>query len=82
MAIKGHALGGHGRRAAELSFKAAAGTSLVVQRLRVRLPMQGTRVRSLTAEDSTEHNYRSSRALEPVLWNRKTPRSKKHEHHN
>ena len=25
MAIKGHALGGHGRRAAELSFKASCG---------------------------------------------------------
>ena len=31
----------------------ALGTSLVAQRLRIRLPMQGTRVRSLVREDPT-----------------------------
>ena len=46
------------------------GTSLVVQWLRIRLPMQGTRVRALVREDPTchgatkpaSHNYWSPRA--------------------
>ena len=37
------------------------GTSLVVQWLRIRLPMQGTRVRSLVREDPT-----CCRATKPV----------------
>ena len=41
--------------------KANKGTSLVVQWLRIHLPMQGTWVRSLVWEDSTSH-----RATEPM----------------
>ena len=52
------------------------GTSLVVQWLRIRLPMQGTRVQSLVSEDPTgrgatkpvHHNYQAY-ALEPVSHN-------------
>ena len=40
------------------------GTSLVVQRLKIHLPMQGTWVRSLVWEDSTSH-----RASEPMNHN-------------
>ena len=47
------------------SFKNNVGASLVVQWLRIRLPMQGTRVQALVPEDSTcrraagpvSHNY-------------------------
>ena len=50
--------------------------SLVVQWLRIRLTMQGTRVRALVREDPTcrgatkpvSHNYRAC-ALEPVSHN-------------
>ncbi|KAJ8788140.1 hypothetical protein J1605_005439 [Eschrichtius robustus] len=49
-------------------------TSLVAQWLRIRLPMQGTRVRALVREDPTcrgatkpvRHNYGAC-ALEPVM---------------
>ncbi|KAJ8793824.1 hypothetical protein J1605_019245 [Eschrichtius robustus] len=52
------------------------GTSLVAQWLRIRLPVQGTRVRALVREDRTcrraakpvRHNYRAC-ALEPVSHN-------------
>ena len=52
------------------------GTSLVAQWLRIRLPMQGTRVRALVQEDPTcrgatkpvRHNYRAC-ALEPASRN-------------
>ena len=59
------------------SFKNnCAGTSLVVQWLRIRLPMQGTRVRALVREDPTcrgatkpvSHNYWAC-ALEPASHN-------------
>ena len=40
------------------------GTSLVVQWLRIRLPMQGTRVRALVREDPTGHE-----ATKPVRHN-------------
>ena len=51
------------------------GTFLVVQWLRIHLPMQGTRVRSMVQEDPTchrttksmPHNY-WTHTLEPVLW--------------
>ena len=51
--------------------------SLVVQWPGIRLPVQGTRGRSLVGEDSTGqratkcrcHNYRKLRPLEPVLCN-------------
>ena len=55
---------------------AAPGASLVAQWLRIRLPMQGTRVRALIREDPTcrgatkpmRHNYRAC-ALEPARHN-------------
>ena len=65
-----------------------SGTSLVVQWLRVRLPMQGTRVRSLFQEDPTclgatkpaSHNYWARVPqllkpvrLEPTLRNKEKP---------
>ena len=40
------------------------GTSLVAQWLRIRLPMQGTRVRALAREDPTFH-----RTTKPVCHN-------------
>ena len=64
------------------------GTSLVAHWLRIRLPMQGTRVRSLVWEDPTcrratkpvRHNYwprvpqlLKPARLEPVLCNQKPP---------
>ena len=84
-------------------------TSLVAQWLRIRLPMQGTRVRSLIQEDPTcrvatkpvRHNYWACARklashnywtcvpqllkpthLEPVLHNKRSPRSEKPAHHN
>ena len=56
------------------------GASLVVQWLRIRLSMQGTRIRSLLQEYPTccgaaeplQHNY-WAHALEPVLCNEKPP---------
>ena len=53
--------------------KERRGTFLVVQWIRIRLPMQGTRVRALVQEDPTcrgatkpvRHNYRAC-ALEPA----------------
>jgi len=55
------------------------GTSLVVQWIKICLPMQGTRVRSLVQEDSTcrgatkpmYHNYWSPRTLVPVSHDKK-----------
>ena len=55
------------------------GASLVVQWLRICLPMQGTRIRSLVHEDSkcrqatkpVCHNYCNLSALEPALHNEK-----------
>ena len=54
----------------------AVGTSLVAQWLRIRLPVQGTRVRALLRQDPTcrgatklmHHNYRAY-ALEPSSHN-------------
>ena len=65
------------------------GTSLVVQWLRIRLPMQGTRVRALVREDPTCHgatkpvryNYWAC-ALEPMLRNKRSHRSEKPSHPN
>ena len=56
--------------------KKAFQASLVAQWLRIRLPMQGTRVRALVREDATcrgatkpvRHNYRAC-ALEPASHN-------------
>ena len=57
-------------------------TSLVVQWLRIRLPMQGTRIRALVREDPTcrraakpvRHNYWAC-ALEPTSHNYWSPRA-------
>ena len=62
--------------------KTCCGTSLVEQWLRIRLPMQGTRVWSLVQEDPTchrgskpvRHNYWAC-ALEPVSHNYWSPRT-------
>ena len=43
-------------------------TSLLVQWIRIHLPMQGTRVKSLVWEDSTCHG-----ATKPVSYNKKSP---------
>ena len=64
--------------------------SLVVQWLRIRLPMQGTQVWSLVWEDPTCHgttksvchNYWSPRAPEPVFWNKRSYCSEKPTDHN
>ena len=63
--------------------------SLVTQWLRIRLPMQATRVRALVWEDPTccgatksvRHKYWAC-ALEPVLCNKRSHRSEKPVHHN
>ena len=69
------------------------GTSLVVQWLRIHLPMQGTRVQSLVWEDPTcrgatkpvSHNYWACMSqllkpvgLEPMLHNKRSHHSKPH----
>ena len=59
-----------------LTLKMISGTSLVVQWLRIYLPMQGTRVRALVQEDPTchgaskpvRHNYWAC-TLEPASHN-------------
>ena len=66
-------------------YKKIPGTSLVVQWLRIHLPMQGTRVQALVREDPTcrgaakpaSHNYWAGvpqllqpTCLEPVLCNK------------
>ena len=64
-------------------------TSLVAQWLRIRLPMQGTRVRALVREDPTchgatkpvRHNYWTC-TLEPVLCNKRSQRKEKPAHRN
>ena len=56
-------------------FKNRTGTSLVVQQLRIRLPMQGTRVRALVQEDPT-HMPWSNKARVPQLL---SLRSRAHE---
>ena len=61
-----------------VSYRYTWWTSLVVQWLRIRLPMQGTQVPALVREDPTchgaakpvRHNYRAC-ALEPVLRNKR-----------
>ena len=58
------------------SLRISAGTSLVAQWLRIRLPMQGTRLRALVREDPTwrgatkpvHHSYLVC-ALEPTCHN-------------
>ena len=75
-----------------LLFKNISGTSLVEQRLRIHLPMQGTRVQPLVQEDPTcrgatkpvHHNYWAHVLqllkpvrLEPVLRNKRSHRKEK-----
>ena len=72
-------------------------TSLVAQWLRIRLPVQGTRVRALGREDSTcrwatkpvHHNYWAHMpqllkpvCLEPMLCNKRSHRNEKPMHRN
>ena len=65
------------------------GTSLVVQWLRIRLPVQGTRVQAPVHEDPTchgatkpvHHNYWAC-ALEPVLHNKRSYCNEKPAHRN
>ena len=72
-------------------------TSLVVQWLRICLPIQGTRVRPLVREDPTcrratkpaTHNYWARvpqllkpACLEPMLCNKRSHRNEKPVHHN
>ena len=65
------------------------GTSLMVQGLRIHLPMQRTHVRSLVWEDPTCqratkvmcHNY-GARTLELVLCNKRSHCNEKPRHHN
>ena len=82
----------------KIDFKIkTVGTSLVAQRLRICLPMQGTRVRSLVRVDPTcrgatkpvHHNYwahvpqlRKPVRLEPVLRNKKSHSNEKPAHCN
>ena len=69
----------------EQSFR----TSLVVQWLRIHLPIQQTQVQSLFREDSTcrgptkpvDHNP-GALALEPVFCNKRNPHNEKLQHHN
>ena len=64
--------------------KSILGASLVVQWLRIRLPMQGTRVRALVREDPTcrgatkpvRHNYWTC-VLEPARSNEDPTQPKK-----
>ena len=48
----------------EVAVKKKGGASLVAQWLRIRLPMQETRVRALVQEDTTRHG-----ATKPVRHN-------------
>ena len=67
----------------------STGTTLVVQWLRIRPPMQGTRVQSLVWEDPTcrretkpvRYNY-WTRALELMLHNKRSYRNEKPAHGN
>ena len=78
-------------------FEMLSGTSLVAQWLRIRLPMQGTRVQSLVLEDPTcrgatkpmLHSYRAHvpqllkpTSLEPMLRNKRRHRNEKPTHRN
>ena len=73
------------------------GTSLVAQWLRIRLPMQGTRIQAPVREDPTccratepvRHNYWAHVPqlpkpvnLEPVLCNKRSRRNEKPAHRN
>ena len=67
-----------------------SGTSLVVQQLRVCLPMQGTWVQSLVLENHTCcgaakpvcPNYRNLGTLEPMFCNKRSYRNEKLMHNN
>ena len=78
-------------------YKHSTWTSLVAQRLRIRLPMQGTRVRALVQEDPTCcratkpvcHNYWALMPqllkpahLEPVLCDKRSHHNEKPTHRN
>ena len=68
-------------------LKKSTRTSLVVQWLRIHLPMQGTQVPFLVQEDFTcpraaEPVHHSYCILEPVLCHKRSHRNEKPEHHN
>ena len=78
-------------------YKMLWGASLVAQWLRIRLPMQGTRVRALVREDPTcrgatkpvRHNYGAHVPqllkpvrLEPMLRNKRSHLNEKPAHRN
>ena len=50
-----------------ITLRPRPGTSLVVQQLRVCLPMQGTQARSLVQEDST-----CQEAIKPMLLHKRS----------
>jgi len=58
------------------------GTSLVIQWLRISLPIKGTQVQSLVQEDSTRHRVTKPMHLEPVLCNRRSHRNEKPRQHS
>ena len=85
-------------RLTSLILKNLSRASLVVQWLRIHLPIQGTRVRALVWEDPTccratkpvRHNYSGAcvpqllkpARLEPVLRNKRSHRNEKPVHSN
>ena len=52
--------------------------SLVAQWLRIRLPMQGTRVRALVREDPTWRGATKPTTTEPVLWSPRATTTEAH----
>ena len=74
----------------QMTNQSAERISLVVQWLRICLPMQGTWVPPPSWEDSTYwgatklvcHNYWRPHALGPMFCNKRSPRSKKPEQHS
>ena len=63
-----------------IEYKNLKRASLVAQWLRICLPMQGTRVRSLVREDPTCHGATKpcATAIEPVLWSPRATTTEAH----
>ena len=64
------------------SQKEVPGTSLVVQWLRIRLPMQGTRVQALAQKDPTCRGATEPTCLEPMLCRKRSHCNEKPVHRN
>ena len=62
------------QRKKNVSKRRVVRVSLMVQWLRIRLPVQGTRVRALIREDPTCHRATKPARLEPMLRNKKSHR--------